>query len=533
MRSVSLLFFVCASAWAQFGGEPDAAQPGGDAQQRQAIEAVKARLQSDPEMAAKVARRIAMSSFGPRITQAPDDQTQLAQIQNWMKSDPEEAALMAIGLTADDASGTHDFEKSAARTDQGAHFEFNPESKKGLFGRLKKSNITSKLLRKDDNADMAAEEQKEVLATMFQGQGAQSDKIITQQLEGSKMGSGRGTVGAGANYFNRLSAGNLHGYSPQLQALQSALNRRRVPGAPALIETGQLDYATLSYPAYGMKYDIGNLEQRLRLETNFFLAKALGRERDYTKDQLLDPALEAKLKAEAQAKHVQVPARFSQRLAALERAAAAVKEFDSSALPARDPMRISRALLMTLGSKQKEASRWITAASLLEELERLDQQEHFLSAELLNAIARAPVDESTRASYKRRGEDYQKKLKTIKANDQAAVDTLQSDQWEAKVESIELSLDDNAALRKDLFRNIQDYINTPYRLVSLYSPKPRWRELADNMVKVYLPSLAYSKRLLAVDRERALLKDVFSKIAAGDLNAAHAILASYEPGRKQ
>ena len=216
----------------------------------------------------------------------------------------------------------------------------------------------------------------------------------------------------------------------------------------------------------------------------------------------------------------------------MQRAAAAVKDFDSSALPARDPMRISRALLMTLGSKQKEASRWITVASLEEELERLEQQEGFLSADLLNAIAHAPLDEGTRASYKRRGEDYLKKLKTIKANDQKAIDGLESDGWVAQIDAIEASLNANAVLRKDLQRNITDFVNTPYRLDSLYPPKPRWREMMDSAVKTYLPSLAYSRELRATDKQRALLKDVFSKIAVGDLDAAHTILASYEPSRR-
>jgi hypothetical protein len=503
--------------------------------QQQAVALLKSRIQEDPSVATAVASRIERSSFGPKITQSMDADTRLQQVQDWVTKDPDTAALMAVGLLGDDATGTHDFETAANQSvDNSAHFEFNPNSKKNLYGRLKKSGLDSKLFNKQ-GAGMAPEEQRELLRTMFEGQGGQSGKIITQELEGNGGNTAHGgVVGQGGfdnSYFNRLSGGNLHGYSPQLQALQSSLNRRRVPGAPPLIETGMLDYQTLSYPSYGMKYDISNLEQRLRLEQNFFLAKALGIEKQFTADQLLDPSVEAKLKSQAAAKGIKLPDRFNQRELAIERAAAAVKTFDSAALPARDPMRISKGLLQSLGSKQKEAARWITAASLEEELERLDQQASFMSAELIMAIDHAPVEEGTRTSYKRRGEDYKKKLDTIKANDAAAITRLESDSWLSQVDSIETSLDSNVDLRRNLVRNIQDFVNTPFRLDALYSNKPRWRQWVDDCVKAYLPTIAYSRDLIATDRQRGLLKDIFSKIASGDLDAAHTILASYEPGR--
>jgi len=539
-----LLCLCAAAARAQNDGNLGAAQSETASQdidqgqaQQQAVAALKSQIQQDPTIALAVASRIERSSFGPKITQSMDADTRLQQVQDWVNKDPDTASLMAVGLLGDDASGTHDFETAANQAvDNSAHFEFNPNSKKNLYGRLKKSGLDSKLFNKQ-GAGMAPEEQRELLRTMFEGQGGQSGKIITQELEGNGGNTPHGgVVGQGGfdnSYFNRLSGGNLHGYSPQLQALQNSLNRRRVPGAPPLIETGMLDYQTLSYPSYGMKYDISNLEERLRLEQNYFLAKALGIEKQFTADQLLDQSIEAKLKAQAAAKEIKLPPGFAQRELAIERAAAAVKTFDAAALPARDPMRISKALLQSLGSKQKEAARWITAASLEEELERLDQQETFMSAELLSAIDHAPVDEGSRSSYKRRGGDYKKKLETIKSNDNAAIDSLQSDDWLSKVDAVGASLDSNVGLRKDLVRNIQDFVNTPFRLDALNSNRPRWRQWVDDCVKVYLPTIAYSRELIGADRQRALLKDVFMKIASGDLDAAHTILASYEPGRKQ
>ncbi len=69
----------------------------------------------------------------------------------------------------------------------------------------------------------------------------------------------------------------------------------------------------------------------------------------------------------------------------------------------------------------------------------------------------------------------------------------------------------------------------PYQLLSLETPKPRWRELLDDYAKRFLPSLAYSRQLRELDARRDKLKDVFIKIAMGDLDAAHTILAAEAP----
>ncbi|MBI3551999.1 MAG: hypothetical protein HY077_05720 [Elusimicrobia bacterium] len=531
MKMLLCLLLCAAPARAQFEGDPGNAGTQKPMDEDQAVALIKDKILSDENVAAGVAMRISRSRLAARLTQQADGEARQAEILAWVQANPDTAAMLAIGLAADERAGTHEFENSALQSG-GPRLEFNANSKKGIFGRLRKSGVDSKLMKKQGE-NLADEEQRELLNTMFSGQGGQSSKIITQQMAGPKTSQG-GVVGQGGfdnSYFNRLSGGNLHGYSPQLQALQSSLNMRRAPGAPRLIETGKLDYETLSYPAYGIKYDISKLEQRLRLERDYALAKALGRERDYNSDQLLDPALEAKLKAEAAAKNVKLSERFERRQAALERAAAAVRDFDAAAWPGKDPMKISKAMLSSLGAKQQEASRWITIASLEEELERLAAQEGFMSAELVAAIGRAPVDDGTKAAYKKRGETYDMKLATIKSNDTAALKALNAADWLSKIGGVEGALEANGGLRKDLGRNIQDFVNTPYRLDALNSVKPRWRQLFDDAVKRYLPSINYSKELLRTDKQRALLKDVFVKIAMGDLDAAHTILGSYEPGR--
>jgi len=499
MRLLLALSLIAAPASAQFEGGPGTAQTGPN-EQDQAIAILKEKIAEDPNLAAGVAMKINRSRLSARISQMADADARQAEVLDWVNNNTETAAMLAIGLMSDEKTGTHDFENSALQS-SGPKLEFNTNSKKGLFGRLRKQGLDSKLMKKN-GAGLADEEQKEILNTMFLGEGGQSGKIITQQMDGPK-GSKGGVVGQGGfdnSYFNRLSGGNLHGYSPQLQALQSSLNMRRVPGAPRLIETGKLDYETLSYPAFGIKYDIGNLEKRLRLERNYAWAKALGREREYTEEQLLDPGVEARLKSDAAAKGVKLSARFERRQDALEKAAAAVKDFDAAAFPAKDPLKISKAMLVSLGGKQKEAARWITIASLEEELERLEMQEGFMSAELLSAIDHAPVDAGAKNGYKRRGDDYKKKLATIKANDVAAISALQADDWMATIDSVHNALEANGNLRKDLGRNIQDFVNTPFRLDALNSSKPRWRQVVDDYAKRFLPNIAYCRDLLAQDK---------------------------------
>ncbi len=435
---------------------------------------------------------------------------------------------MAVGFAADDAAGNRDFE-IAVTAEAGSSFDVRLNPKAGIFGRVKKTGLESKLMKKK-GAGLAEEEQREILRAMFEGQGSQSGKIITQELEGNSAKANKGAAayagGFDHGYFDRLSSANLHGYSPQLQALQSALNQRRAPGAPKLIETGKLDYETLSYPAYAMKYDISNLERRLRWERTYALAKALGRERQFSAEQLLDAAVEAQLKSEAAAKGVALTSHFERRQAALERAAAALRDFDTAAKPGKDPLKISRSMLVSLGSHQSQAARWITVASLEGELERLGLQRGFLSPELLSAIERAPAAASIRAAYKRRGDDYDRKLKTIIANDETAVSALESLAWLSQMHAVETALAANATLGKDLPRNIADFVATPFRLNAFNSAKPRWRKLVDQAIKRFLPRLAYSRALVAIDKHRARLEDVFVKIASGDLDAAHTVLSA-------
>ncbi|MBI5631713.1 MAG: hypothetical protein HY921_12615 [Elusimicrobia bacterium] len=404
----------------------------------------------------------------------------------------------------------------------------NPAADKNLFGRLKKASKDSRLTNMDEQ--MADEEKREIIKTLFEGQGSQNNRIITQQKPSQASGSAQGASGApstlSSGYYDRLSRSNLRGYSPQLQTLQSALNQRRAPGAPKLIETGKLDYETLSYPAYSIRHDIRILEMKMRLSKNYAWAKALGLERRYLPEQLLDSVIEAQLQAQAAAKGIKESPRQAKRQSALENAASALREFEAAAQPAQDPEKITRSLVIALGAKQKEAARWIALASLQEELERLDQERDFLTPELLDLIGRLPLGAADLSAYKRRGADLKEKLSALKARDELAIRLLESESWLSDLSRADALIARNSGLGQALGRAASDYAAVPYRLAGAIKPKLRWRELADNFIMRFLPG---SARARALKREEALkekLKDVFLKIASGDLNAAHAILAS-------
>ena len=480
------------------------------------------RLKSDSGVADSLAERINNSSLAAKISAAPDDGTRLAEIRRWISSDPDSAARVAVGLAQDDAEGSHRFEEALNRSVR-TRLQANPGARNGIFGRLKTSGGDSKLLKKQ--AEMTDEEKREIVRTFFEGKGNQSNKIITQEeKESHHTEAPGGSSSLASSYYDRLSLANLRGYSPELQALQSALNSRRAPGAPKLIETGKLDFATLSYPSYGMRFDIGNLERGLVRERNFALARLLGREGSFTAEQLEDPALSARLEREAGGKKLNE--RFERRRQALERAALAVREFDASAALSRNPAAISRGLLGRLGEKQKEASRWITAAFLEGELSAIAAQEGFMRPELLAAISAEPLPEGAKAAYRRRGEEFKGRLAKLKADDEKACGLLESSGWAANIGEIGRLLDEGAVLRKDLNQNIGDYVSAAFRLAGLSGAKPRWREWLDRCAEFLFPESAYARGVAGSKARREIMRDVFAKIARGDLEAAHVILAS-------
>ncbi len=486
--------------------------------------AMEDRLKEDPSFGDALAERIMRSSIASEISSESNPDRQRESIRKWIDDNNGSAASLAVGLAKDDAAGSNDFESSLknAVVKGAERLDDNPKAKDGLYGRLKRSSRDSKLLKNDEL--MRDEEKREILKTLFEGTGADTSKIITYGATPEP--DDKGAVGAGnMGLYDRLAGGNLKGYSPQLLALQSHLNGRRPPGAPALVATGRLDYETLSYPRYQMGFDLGNMEKRLVYERNVALARLLGRERSMRPEELADPATTAKLEAKA-AGRKPPGARLERRAAALANARAAVSAFENAAAAARDPEKITRGLLLELGSKQQEAARWITVAALEEELAWTESQEAFMSPELSAAIDACPVPDGARRSFRKRGDDYKKKLAVLKATAEEAVAALQSDAWLKSLAEVDKKIAANAALKRGLGRNVGDYATTAFRLAPHGAPKPRWKAWLEDLILRFGAGTSHGKRLAQSARERSVLTEVFHKIASGDLDAAHRILAA-------
>lgn len=483
----------------------------------------KYRINGEPAFREALAERIFNSKLRPHISKGRTRAAVMKDIHAWIKENQDSAASVAVGLAADDEAG------NAAHEDRMVYqrkndFVFNPDSRQGIFGRLKKKSSDSKLMNLD--AEMADEEKQEIIRGMFEGDGLSSGNILTQKDGG---GTVDGEAGFGdSGFYDRLSRANLTGYSPQVMAIQSALNSRRAPGAPKLIETGKLDYPTLSYPAYSMRYDIGKLDTRLRWQRNYELAKFLGLEKKYSPADLKNPELTAKLEAKLKDAPELSP-RLKTRAQHLERARAALSDFARTALRSKDPKRINPGLLRSLGSKQKEAARWITLASLEEDLMRIEAEEGFLSPELLKSIEALPLAKDAISAYKRRGGAFAKKIALMKSNDQKAQKLLLSSRWLSSLAAVDDLIAENAHHRKNLSRDIRNYVSTPYRLHTNFEDKPGWRKTADIYIKRFLPTISYSRRLKRMTRRFSVYKDIFIRIAQGDLDGAHRMISSREP----
>ena len=491
-----------------------------------AIIEVRDKLKDDPAMFDVVAERVARSRLIERLTTETDKDARLAAAKEWIKGDPAAAAHVALGLAGDDASGNTNYEDSLL-TQLAKSYEHNPGAERNLFGRLRKTARDSKLLKKQSE-DMSEDERREILRNMFEGKGGESEKILKMNSDGGKPPSDKPSTASFNGIYDRLNAGNLRGYSPQLMALQSSLNARRPPGAPALVETGKLDYATLSYPAYGMNYDVGNLETRLRRERILALAKLSGR--TLTARDWADPDMETKLGGKDSADKL-LP-RFVKRAELAAKARSAMEAFLAAAAKSKDPNKISRALLVDLGAKQKEAARWIAAAALEEELSRVDELADFLTPELLAAVDAAPCPPEERAAYKKGGETLKATVAQVKANAEKALGLLESDGWAASLADVDKLVADNRDLKATLSRDIADYSKVPYDVRDSLLTQPRWREWMDDFAVKWAPSLSYSKSVAYRRGRLSRYMNVYGLIASGDANAAHTAFVSAEPGAR-
>lgn len=487
---------------------------------------MKRQLEGDPGLQEALVDRIMDSKIAGAISAEKDANKKRSDVREWMKGDLTSAAEIALGLARDEAEGTRLFENTLVKQLKMTYQRHN--SSRGAFGVLKGAAKTSKLMGKPDQ-EAGEEERRELLRTMFEGKGAQGEKVITGQAPEGKPASDAPVSAALANtFYDRLSAGNIRGYSPQLMSLQSSLNVNRPPGAPRLIETGKLDHATLSYPAFGLKYDLGNLGERLRRARLAELA-ALGGARLSERD-LQDPGLEARLLAKVPADKLKKS--FAARAAANERARAALAAFEAAADKSRDPEQITKGLLLELSGRQREAARWLTAAALEEELARIESEEGFLTDDLLALIEAAPAPAAVRESYKSRGVSYSERLAKLKANARAALDALQSEAWLARIGEIDRMMGENQKLRRNISRDISNYRLVPFRIGEAVLRQARWREYLDDLLVRYAKGTSYGRAVAARRGKLARFLGIFGQIASGDLNGADVSLVNAEGGRR-
>jgi len=487
---------------------------------------MRKQLEGDPGLQEALVDRIMQSKIAATISDDADENKKRAAVREWVSQDLGSASEIALGLAKDEADGTHLFENTLVKHLKQTFKRNN--SNRGAFGVLKSAAKTSKLTTLADQT-AGEEEKREALRNLFEGKGSQGSKVITGQAPEGKPSSEAPPSAALANsFYDRLSAGNIRGYSPQLMSMQSSLNTRRPPGAPALIETGKLDHATLSYPSHGLKYDLGNLEERLRRARIAELATLGGVQ--LTERDMKDPGLEARLLVKVPADKLKK--RFAARAAGLERAKAALADFEAAAAKSKDPAQITRALLIELSGRQREAARWLTAAALEEELARVESEEGFLTADLLAAIDAVPAAAPTRESYKRRGESYRDRLLKLKANAQASLDALQSDAWASRIAEIDRLMSESQGLRRTISRDISDYRLVPFRVAESVLKQPRWREILDDLLVKYAKRTSYGREVANRRGRLSRFVGIFGQIASGDVEGAHLSLVNVEGGRR-
>jgi hypothetical protein len=522
-----LLLALLLAAPSRGQGDPSGAEAAVD---DPTLDQVKQKLATDPAFADMIAQRLDRSRLAPAIAPNTDGADRLKAVKAWVASDPDAAARLSVGLYGDDAAGNTLFEDNVLRQMRMSVVD-NTKGNKGVLGRLRDTAKDSSLLNKQQE-QLSDDEKREITRTLFEGQGGESNSVLNQGASGPRgpggaagPAVGTGGVAAGfSGYYDRLSGANLHGYSPQLLALQNALNQRRAPGAPLLIETGKLDYATLAYPAYAMEYDVRGLESRIARDRVMALARLAGvqlAERDWR-----DPDLEKKLLAKVPADRL--PPGFKRRAELDAKARAALVAFLDAADAAKDPALISKAMVVGLGRLQQDAARWITAAALEEDVSRLDALDDFMTPDLRAAIDACPVAPPTRAAYAGRGEELKSRLTAARADTQKAEDLLVNEGWQSALGRVDRLTSSERAERKALERVLPVYVRVPYRLAGSASRQPGWRDWLDDLALKWLPSSAYAQSVSARRARLARWLGVFEQIARENLDGAASAAAALD-----
>ncbi len=465
-------------------------------------------LRGDPEAADRVAERIFRSRIAGDLADSPDPELGLAKIRKWVKKNPEDAAALALGFAKDDAQGTHEFEDSLFH---GVNrlFEVNPGFDRGIFGKLKLAGAESQAAMRDDGLD--DDERTELLRRFFEGGASASGKVGAPGSRGGP-GGGLGAASAGSGAYDRLSAANVSGYSPQVQALQSEMNRSLVPGAPRLVETGRLDHATLRHPVYALDHDLRRLESSLRTQRASAQARSLGQEARFGSGKLADGEIQAELDKSAGGKDFLLHG--ARRRKALEAASKARDLLSERAERAKDPSRVTAALVKELSGLRREAARRIAAAAALEELDLLEGAGPVLSPRLRETIARTPVEEPLRARYLLRGEGLERARQETLGRLAQGLDLLESSGAQEKLDEAGRVLARARSEARGLLRLMEEYSRVP-ELLSALGPAPSG--LTDPQkarLAPFLPHARFARAWREREEQRRSALEAFHRIAA-------------------
>ncbi|MBI5243979.1 MAG: hypothetical protein HY922_09935 [Elusimicrobia bacterium] len=510
MKALALALLLLPCARARAADPPSVSGKAVDTRDTELARRMKAALKDDPAAADSLAGRILESSLADQF-EAPKRGDLRGAIRDWILQNPADAAFLAVGFAKDDREGNRDFEKSLY-TQVSRSFELNPSRDQGLLGRLKAAGSESQGLVKD--LDMDDDERRELLRRMFEGGSKAEGRVGARGGEGgSRKGEepSKGLSYAGDALYDRLSAGNPTGYSPQVQQLQSELNLTLAPGAPKLIETGRLDYPTLHHPYYALAYDAERLDAAYSAHLAWAQARSLGLAGRYSAEQYRDPAVQRKLDKRSKGK---APPSFARRREALDAAAKSVKEFDVEAERTKDPKAITAKALKALSAKRRDAARWIVAAALEEDLSRLEQFRGFLTPLLVETIRRAAPDPESAELYLKRGAELEKKVDEAAARMRKAVESLRKDSFAETLAEADSELRRSKRASRILASDIALYTEAPGRLEAAGKggSSGLWARLEDWLLRLF-PNASASRRIAAARRARAESLEEFLRMA--------------------
>ncbi len=465
---------------------------------------LRKKLLSDPTSVETLARRILRSSLAEQLVDTKDSAQAQDDIQEWIAAHPEDAAHLALGFAQDDARGGDRFER-ALHTRVIRYFEINPSSHKGVVGRLDRAAKETKKLLGEEELDDAAKYR--LMKKFFEGES--SFTAGSEKNQGAQSGPAYG-----GGLYDRLGGANPTGYSPRVQTYQSAMNRRRAPGAPALIETGRLDFPTLSYPRFGLRYDIDRLDKTLRQQRAWEEARSIGKEDRYSPKDLLDPKTQAELKKLAAGK--KLPPGIARRARAIESARRLLTAFEREADPAKKRKNITRARIKRLGDLRRDAARWIAYAAHAERLARLKALVGFMDDFLRAEILRAPVKKEARRGYLKAGERLEGSITAATAAGEKALRLLAPKKGLPSISAlrrVEKIIDRSRTDLRALSESVRNYRETPTRLNESYRPVSRLRAWLDDAALRFLPGTDYAKKLKVHRQAEESSRKFFLRIA--------------------